>query len=283
MAGGIDWFRWHHGAVTDPKFQLVARKAGTNLASVIAVWAFVLEKASSAEFRGCFGELDVEAIDCLFGLDDGTTDAILGEMVVRKLIADEFIVSWEKRQPKREREDATNADRQRTFKAKENQVTPSNAKQNQLTPSNTTDNQKTPRGEESREEKRRVEKKNTGGDARATRLPAHQALPDDWREFCKTERPDLIPLATYAKFADYWTAKPGKAGTKLDWLATWRNWVREEKVKPQARASPESFRERDSRLARERMAQLAPGVAQRMDVPFDWVDEVKNVLAIASY
>jgi len=272
MAGGIDWFRWHHGAVTDPKFQLVARKAGTNLASVIAVWAFVLETASSAQFRGCFGVLDVEAIDCLFGLDDGATDAILSEMVVRKLIADEFIVSWEKRQPKREREDATNADRQRTFKAKQNQVTPSNA----------TDSQKTPRGEERRVEKSR-EVRNTGRDARAKRLPTAQALPDDWREFCRTERPDLDPLATFAKFADYWTAKPGKAGTKLDWLATWRNWVREEKVKPQARGSPESFRERDSRIARERMAQLAPGVAQRMDVPFDWVDEVKNVPAIASY
>ncbi len=25
MAGGIDWFRWHHGSVTDPKFQLIAK------------------------------------------------------------------------------------------------------------------------------------------------------------------------------------------------------------------------------------------------------------------
>lgn len=27
MAGGIDWFRWHHGSVTDPKLQLVAGNA----------------------------------------------------------------------------------------------------------------------------------------------------------------------------------------------------------------------------------------------------------------
>jgi uncharacterized protein YdaU (DUF1376 family) len=31
-----------------------------------------------------------------------------------------------------------------------------------------------------------------------------------------------------AKFRDYWTAQPGKAGVKLDWPATWRNWVRNE-------------------------------------------------------
>lgn len=29
-----------------------------------------------------------------------------------------------------------------------------------------------------------------------------------------------------AKFRDYWIAKPGKDGIKMDWPATWRNWVR---------------------------------------------------------
>lgn len=28
------------------------------------------------------------------------------------------------------------------------------------------------------------------------------------------------------KFIDYWLAKPGQSGVKLDWNATWRNWVR---------------------------------------------------------
>jgi hypothetical protein len=29
-----------------------------------------------------------------------------------------------------------------------------------------------------------------------------------------------------ASFGDYWRARPGKDGTKLDWDATWRNWLR---------------------------------------------------------
>lgn len=29
-----------------------------------------------------------------------------------------------------------------------------------------------------------------------------------------------------AKFRDYWIAKSGKDATKLDWSATWRNWIR---------------------------------------------------------
>lgn len=36
-------------------------------------------------------------------------------------------------------------------------------------------------------------------------------------------------------FRDYWRAKPGREGRKLDWEATWRNWVRrvdERRAKP---------------------------------------------------
>lgn len=153
---GMDWFRWHHGAVTDPKFQLVARKSGTNLPSVLAVWAYVLETASQSAERGTFGEIDGEALDCLFGFADGATAAILAAMLDRGLIDGCKVCSWEKRQPKREREDPTNADRQRTFKAKRNQVTPDNA----------SDNQKTPREEKSREEEKRErhsEAKASGG------------------------------------------------------------------------------------------------------------------------
>jgi hypothetical protein len=34
------------------------------------------------------------------------------------------------------------------------------------------------------------------------------------------------------KFRDYWIAKPGAGGVKLDWEATWRNWVRRENENP---------------------------------------------------
>lgn len=94
--------------------------------------------------------------------------------------------------------------------------------------------------------------------ARASRMPADQALNQDWFDFCKTERPDLDPIATFEKFKDYWTAKPGKAGTKLDWLATWRNWVREEKRQPaafQVRQQPKSFAESDREVGMKRWEQ----------------------------
>lgn len=74
---------------------------------------------------------------------------------------------------------------------------------------------------QSRTEKRKVK--------RGTRLSPDAEMSDEWRGFCKTERPDLDPQKVFAKFVDYWAAKPGEKGTKLDWTATWRNWVREER------------------------------------------------------
>ena len=61
---------------------------------------------------------------------------------------------------------------------------------------------------------------------RGTRLPADCLLPVDWSEFCKQERPDLVPRQVFDEFRDYWIAQPGQKGVKTDWNATWRNWVR---------------------------------------------------------
>ena len=64
---------------------------------------------------------------------------------------------------------------------------------------------------------------------RATRLP------DDWvpssedHAFAKAMGFSDQQIKFHAdKFRDFWRGKPGAAGTKLDWPATWRNWMRSE-------------------------------------------------------
>lgn len=77
----------------------------------------------------------------------------------------------------------------------------------------------------------------SGGKAKApagSRIDPGMALPDEWRDFCIAERPDLDPAGTFAKFRDHWTAKAGKDARKVEWFATWRNWVRGEKRAPGA-------------------------------------------------
>ncbi len=60
---------------------------------------------------------------------------------------------------------------------------------------------------------------------KATRFSL-ESLPPEWAEWCREHRPDLLPYDVFDRFKDFWKAKPGKDGTKLDWFATWRNWIR---------------------------------------------------------
>jgi len=64
---------------------------------------------------------------------------------------------------------------------------------------------------------------------RASRLLPDWQASSVLREWAVKERPDLDIEVTISKFRDHWTAKPGIAGRKLDWDATFRNWVRNEK------------------------------------------------------
>ncbi|GAA1788104.1 hypothetical protein [Agromyces lapidis] len=42
----------------------------------------------------------------------------------------------------------------------------------------------------------------------------------------RSECPDVDPQREHAAFVDYWIAQPGQRGVKVDWSATWRNWMR---------------------------------------------------------
>lgn len=60
-----------------------------------------------------------------------------------------------------------------------------------------------------------------------------EALPDDWRAFA-SEFEDCDADTEFERFGNYWRAKSGKDATKLDWFATWRNWIlRDHKRKPE--------------------------------------------------
>ena len=66
-----------------------------------------------------------------------------------------------------------------------------------------------------------IEKKTLG-----KRLASDSCLTKEWEEFCQQTRPELNPAKTFDQFKDYWIAQAGQKGVKLDWFATWRNWVR---------------------------------------------------------
>ena len=63
-------------------------------------------------------------------------------------------------------------------------------------------------------------------------------LPEGWEPtasqiaWAKGRRPDLDVLEQAEMFKDYWHAKAGTGATKLDWAATWRNWIRSARPDP---------------------------------------------------
>lgn len=72
------------------------------------------------------------------------------------------------------------------------------------------------------------------GDASAptTKTGKGTRINPDWNPSRQTvqqlaqEHPQLDTRAEHLKFIDYWLAQPGTKGVKLDWEATWRNWMR---------------------------------------------------------
>lgn len=101
-----------------------------------------------------------------------------------------------------------------------------------------------------REEKRRVSvSKDTesASPLRGSRLPPDWQPSEELKADASKERPDLHLPTTIASFRDYWVAKPGKDGRKLDWDATFRNWVRNERrptvPPPDAKPKPNSAAE----------------------------------------
>ncbi len=70
-----------------------------------------------------------------------------------------------------------------------------------------------------------LNKKNPSDSKKGTRFDL-VVMPDDWKNYCLQEIPNANAQRIFDEFRDYWIAKAGSDGVKLDWLATWRNWVR---------------------------------------------------------
>lgn len=87
------------------------------------------------------------------------------------------------------------------------------------------------REDREKDKKRKREGEGKTFERRGTRLPPHWVLPDEWRlaaeETCTQFKlsPGNLDLEA-AKFRDFWLAKPGVGAVKLDWRATWLNWIR---------------------------------------------------------
>ena len=115
------WYRWYEGTCEDAKFRVTARNASVTVATVIAIWAMLLEDASCNEHRGVAlrGKVFYSTI---LDLSEDELDRVLEHMIDVNLISvgDDgiTITKWKERQFETDTTDGTNAERQRRYRAK---------------------------------------------------------------------------------------------------------------------------------------------------------------------
>lgn len=163
----MEWWRCKHGAPFDPKWRAVAVRAQSRPGDVWAVFTTLCDRASQAHDRGSLEGLDLEDIAAGLGYEAEEVQRIVDALKAKRLIDDVRIVTWEKHQPKRERDNDDSAERvQRHREAKKRQeTTPSD----DVTPRNASVTPETPRVEKTRLD--------TETDSEKTRAATQTALP----------------------------------------------------------------------------------------------------------
>lgn len=130
-----DWVRLWHDMPTDPKWRVIARKSGQPLACVIALFTLMLTTASAADQRGSIAGLSNEDAAAALDMDEDAVVAIR-EAMEGRVLEDGRLSGWDRRQPKRERENDDSSQRVKEHRQRrstaqeqtERHVTPCNAK-----------------------------------------------------------------------------------------------------------------------------------------------------------
>lgn len=72
---------------------------------------------------------------------------------------------------------------------------------------------------------------------RGTRIPEDFTVTDRMREWAAINAPAVNIESATARFVDHWHAQSGQKAVKLDWTATWRNWLRSDQEKAEQQRS----------------------------------------------
>lgn len=209
------WWRSWHGAPTDPKWLAIAQRTQTNAGTVSAVAWALFDHASQQEDRGDISTFDAESYGAYSGFGGELIEAIIQALTDKKLIQNNRLTAWEKRQPRREDGSA-----ERAKEWRERKRTQANAKEHRL--------------EEIREDKNKKEGEvdsslrspKPANVSRGTRLPEGWTPDEEGRAYALTVlSPDQIQ-PEIENFTDYWRAANGAKAVKRDWSAVWRMWVR---------------------------------------------------------
>jgi hypothetical protein len=79
----MDWFRSWHGAPTDPKWLVIAKKANVPPAIVSAIFWALLDHASQTDDRGDIGSFDAESYAEFGGIKESDVKNVIEALCLR--------------------------------------------------------------------------------------------------------------------------------------------------------------------------------------------------------
>lgn len=83
----MSWYKISHGLPQDSKLALAARRAGVTRGEALAVWIYLMDKASRARPRGFAVEVDADEVAAALELEPARAAALLQALRDRKMIA----------------------------------------------------------------------------------------------------------------------------------------------------------------------------------------------------
>jgi hypothetical protein len=217
------WFRHYAGMMRDEKLVRAALRAKQPIERIMWVWGAILESAAELNDNGRY-DLDAAEVAYFLRADEADICAVLDALAASGRVAEGIVVNWSARQFQSDRSatrQAAHRERKRSERS-DSDDRPQDSDGDVTAVSRHGDAPETET--ETETEPKKKEPSLRSGRARATRIP------DDWRPNVEEAKAEGLTerdiQAQSAVFRDYWRAKAGKDGTKLDWPATWRNWCR---------------------------------------------------------
>jgi hypothetical protein len=111
-----DWFRLYNDLLGHPKFRYVARQCSMSICEVSMIAVALLRTANRSRPRGWVRDFSV--IDCgaALNIDPDKVGEVYRQLEELGWIDQDYLATWDERQP--DKEDPTNADRQRRHREK---------------------------------------------------------------------------------------------------------------------------------------------------------------------
>lgn len=218
------WFRMYGEFANDPKVQMMSEAMQRRLVMILCL------RCSNGDVTLHDVTPDVAvSFQLRISMDEVAETKAL--FMARGFIDEDWnIVNWEKRQYVSD----SSAERVRRFRdSRKKAAQLSNGCNVTVTPPDTdtdtdidigkTDSSATPQTKQTK--------------SRGSRLPEDWSPSEEQISWAKSERPGMDLRIEADRFRDYWISTPGAKGVKLDWSATWRNWIRNSN--PQNRPQPQ--------------------------------------------